>query len=118
VPVGAALLALSVFGLAGIPANLFNVLGLFMVLGLGIDYAVFLREVRRKGIAGRAATVLAITLSTIGTVLAYGLLAFSATPFIRTIGLTLLVGISATYLFALLAQSPDVPRSGDNGRLP
>jgi predicted exporter len=118
VPVGAALLALAAFGLAGIPANLFNVLGLFMVLGLGIDYAVFLREGRRAGTAGRAATVLAITLSTIGTVLAYGLLAFSATPFIRTIGLTLLVGISATYLFALLAQSPGDAIRGDNARVP
>ncbi len=115
-PLAAAALSLATFGLLGMPANLFNVLGLFMVLGLGVDYAVFLREGRREGERGRAATVLAITLSTLGTVLSYGLLAFSATPFIRTLGLTLLVGITATYVFALLAQSPGDAVSGDNAR--
>jgi predicted exporter len=116
-PLAAAAVSLATFGLLGLPANLFNVMGLFMVLGLGVDYAVFLREGRRDGGAGRSATVLAITLSAIGTVLAYGLLAFSATPFIRTIGLTLLVGISATYVLALLVQSRDISER-DNGRFP
>ncbi len=77
-------------------------LGLFVVLGLGVDYAVFLRE----GVAARGATLLAISLSTLGTVLSYGLLAFSATPFIRAIGLTLLIGIGFTWLLALLLQRP------------
>jgi predicted exporter len=102
VPVGAALLTLSLFGLAGVGASLFNLLALFLVLGLGVDYAVFLRE---SGEA-RGATLLALSLSTLGTVLSYGLLAFSATPFIRSLGLTLLIGITLTYLFALLSQRP------------
>lgn len=100
-PLGAALLTAGVLG-AGGALNLFHVLGLFLVLGLGVDYAVFLRE----GAASRAATVLAITLSTVGAALSYGLLAFSATPFIRAIGLTLLVGVGFTYLLALLLQRP------------
>jgi predicted exporter len=107
VPVGAALLSLALFGLLGINGSLFNMLALFMVLGLGVDYAVFIREGGREGREARAATVLALTLTTIGTILAYGLLAFSATPFIRTIGLTLLTGIALTYLFALLSQPPN-----------
>lgn len=102
VPLGAAALTLALFGLLGISASLFNVLALFVVLGLGVDYGVFLRE---SGDA-RAATLLALLLSTVGTVLAYGLLAFSATPFIRSLGLTLLVGISLTYVLALLSQRP------------
>ncbi|MDB5969864.1 MAG: hypothetical protein JWQ90_2314 [Hydrocarboniphaga sp.] len=102
VPVGAALLTLSLFGLAGASASLFNVLALFLVLGLGVDYAVFLREAGEA----RGATLLALSLSTLGTVLSYGLLAFSATPFIRSLGLTLLIGILLTYLFALLSQRP------------
>lgn len=100
VPVGAALLTLAVFGLLGLSASLFNVLALFLVLGLGVDYAIFLREGREA----RAPTLLALSLSTLGTVLSYGLLAFSATPFIRSLGLTLLVGISLTFVFALLSQ--------------
>ncbi len=104
-PMGAALLTAGVLGACG-ALNLFHVLGLFLVLGLGVDYAVFLRE----GAASRAATVLAITLSTVGAVLSYGLLAFSATPFIRAIGLTLLIGVGFTYLLALLLQRPPTER--------
>lgn len=102
VPVGAAALTLALFGLLGITASLFNVLALFVVLGLGVDYGVFLRESRDA----RGATLLALLLSTLGTVLAYGLLAFSETPFIRSLGLTLLAGISLTYVLALLSQRP------------
>ncbi|MGK2942111.1 MAG: MMPL family transporter [Immundisolibacter sp.] len=100
-PLGAALLTAAALGACG-ALNLFHVLGLFVVLGLGVDYAVFLRE----GAASRAATVLAISLSTVGAALSYGLLAFSATPFIRAIGLTLLIGVGFTYLLALLLQPP------------
>jgi predicted exporter len=116
VPVCAALLALSFFGWLGTPANLFNVLALFMVLGLGVDYAVFLRE----GRDARAATVLALTLTTLSTILAYGLLAFSSTPFIHSIGLTLLIGIGFTYLFALLSSPPanGLANSDNAGRSP
>jgi predicted exporter len=101
-PLGAALLTLALLGAAGGTLNLFHVLGLFVVLGLGVDYAVFLRE----GTNSRAATVLAISLSTVGAALSYGLLSFSATPFIRAIGLTLLAGVGFTWLLALLLQRP------------
>ncbi|MGQ0700025.1 MAG: MMPL family transporter [Panacagrimonas sp.] len=101
-PLSAALLTLAVLGACGGMLNLFHVLGLFVVLGLGVDYAVFLRE----GVASRAATVLAIGLSSVGAALSYGLLAFSATPFIRAIGLTLLVGVGFTFVLALVLQRP------------
>lgn len=101
-PLGAALLTLAVLSTVSGALNLFHVLGLFVVLGLGVDYVVFLRE----GVDSRAATVLAISLSTVGAVLSYGLLAFSATPFIRAIGLTLLIGVAFTHLLALLLQRP------------
>lgn len=108
VPVGAAMATLALFGCLGISASLFNVLALFLVLGLGVDYAVFLREGRRA----RAATTLGLSLSTLGAALSYGLLAFSATPFIRSLGLTLLIGVSLTFLFALLSErpAPSIPR--------
>lgn len=102
VPVSAAVVTLAFLGVSGFGASLFNVLGLFIVLGLGVDYAVFLRESRHA----RRSTVLAISLSTIGTVLSYGLLALSHIPFIRSLGLTLLIGITLTYAFALISQRP------------
>lgn len=101
-PLCAALLTIALLGGLGGALNLFHVLGLFVVLGLGVDYAVFLRE----GLASRGSTVLAISLSTLGAMLSYGLLSFSATPFIRAIGLTLLIGVGLTWVLALLLQRP------------
>lgn len=98
VPLLAALGTLAALSLLGEILSLFTALGLMMVLGLGVDYTIFLRESPE----GREVSVLAITLSTLGTLLAYGLLAFSATPFIQMLGLTLLIGIALTYFLALM----------------
>ena len=97
VPAASALLTLAVFGWLGIVGNLFHVLGLLLVLGLGLDYAVFIRESRAA-----PATLLAVSLSALTTLLGFGLLAFSRTPFIASLGLTLALGIALTYGLATL----------------
>ena len=101
-PGGGALLTLATLGALGIDANLFTVLALLLVLGLGVDYSVFLRE----GEASRPTTLLAITLAGLITLLAFGLLAASATPFIRSLGLAVLLGVGYTWLLAVLAAAP------------
>ena len=90
---------LGLFGWLGVPFNLFTLLALWLVLGLGIDYGIFLRHGREH----RMTAILSVTLSACTTLIAFGLLAFSATPFIRSIGLTLLFAITLSWLFALLA---------------
>jgi predicted exporter len=97
------------FGWFGVPVNLFTLLGLWLALGLGIDYGIFLRHSQQPDHAGvqdtaaRSTAVLSITLSACTTLLAFGLLAFSATPFIRSIGLTLLCAIMLSWLFVLVS---------------
>jgi predicted exporter len=98
----ASLATLGAFGWLGVPVNLFTLLSLWLVLGLGIDYGIFLRH----GRTALSTAVLSVTLSAITTLLAFGLLAFSATPFIRSIGATLLVSITLSWLFAMLACVP------------
>ena len=90
---------MGIFGWLGVPFNLFTLLALWLVLGLGIDYGIFLRHGRDH----RVTAILSVTLSACTTLIAFGLLAFSATPFIRSIGLTLLFAITLSWLFALLA---------------
>jgi len=68
-------------------------------LGLGVDYGIFLRH----GHTAMPTAVLSVTLSASTTLLAFGLLAFSATPFIRSIGMTLLFSITLSWLFAMLS---------------
>jgi predicted exporter len=90
---------LGLFGWFGVPVNLFTLLALWLVLGLGVDYGIFLRH----GRTALPTAVLSVTLSATTTLLAFGMLAFSATPFIRSIGLTLLFAISLSWLFAMLS---------------
>jgi len=97
--VAATLTTVGIFGWLGVPFNLFTLLALWLVLGLGIDYGIFLRHGRHH----RVTAILSVTLSACTTLIAFGLLAFSATPFIRSIGLTLLFAITLSWLFALVA---------------
>ncbi len=90
---------LGLFGWFGVPVNLFTLLALWLVLGLGVDYGIFLRH----GRTALPTAVLSVSLSATTTLLAFGMLAFSATPFIRSIGLTLLLAISLSWLFAMLS---------------
>jgi len=95
----ASAVTLGIFGWTGVPMNLFTLLALWLVLGLGVDYGIFLRH----GHTALPTAVLSVTLSATTTLLAFGLLAFSATPFIRSIGLTLLCAITLSWLFAMLS---------------
>jgi predicted exporter len=97
--VAATLTTIGIFGWVGVPFNLFTLLALWLVLGLGIDYGIFLRHGRHH----RVTAILSVTLSAATTLIAFGLLALSATPFIRSIGLTLLFAITLSWVFALIA---------------
>jgi predicted exporter len=103
----ATLTTLGLFGWFGVPINLFTMLALWLVLGLGIDYGIFLRH----GLDNRPTAILSVTLSACTTLLAFGLLSFSATPFIRSIGLTLLCAITMSWLFVLFSCLTALPRS-------
>ena len=102
----ATVVTLGLFGWLGVPINLFTMLALWLVLGLSIDYGIFLRH----GLANRPTAILSVTLSACTTLLAFGLLAFSATPFIRSIGLTLLCAITLSWIFVLLTCLTALPR--------
>jgi len=98
-PILAAFASLGIFGLLGQPISLFNVMALFLVLGIGVDYGLFFRE---TGLA-HASTFLAISMSSLTTILAFGLLAFSQTAAISAFGLTILIGICVAFLLSPLA---------------
>lgn len=98
-PLLAVLSTLSLLALTGQAINLFHVLALIMVLGIGIDYTLFFHEAGRE----QRYTFMAITLSAITTLLSFGLLALSATAAISGFGLTVLTGITVCYLLSPMA---------------
>jgi predicted exporter len=99
----AMVLALSVFGYIHVPLTLFNIMGLMLVLGVGVNYAIFLRE----GGVNAAATLAGVLLSGGTTLLSFGLLTFSSMPALSGFGLTLLTGISIAVLLAPMTLSFD-----------
>jgi predicted exporter len=91
----ASLAALATLGWLGQPVQLFHVLALALLLGVGIDYGVFLLEHRGDGSAWTA-----VVLGAASTGLAFGLLALSHTPALRAFGFTLLVGLGVVAVLA------------------
>lgn len=91
--------ALAVNGYMGIPVTLFTTMALMLVLGVGVNYTIFLLEGGDRG----GITLIAVLLSAATTMLSFGLLAFSGTPALARFGSTLLVGISIAATLAPLA---------------
>ncbi|WP_028769327.1 MMPL family transporter [Shewanella fidelis] len=101
VPALAALFTLACLGLLAAPLTLFHALALILVFGIGVDYSLFFAESKQQ----TRGVMLAVSMSAISTLLAFGLLAFSQTPAINAFGLTLLLGISFTFLLAPFIQN-------------
>lgn len=84
--------------------NVFNIMGALLVLGIGIDYSLFLRESKKNA----HETWVAIALSAVTTILAFGLLSLSETFAIQSFGVSVLLGISFCLLLApLLVTLPE-----------
>jgi predicted exporter len=77
-------------GLLDQPITLFSVLANIIVLGLAIDYSVFLLE----GMESKGPSMLAIALSTVTTIMSFGCLALSSTAVLASFGTTLFVGVA------------------------
>lgn len=98
---------LAVTVLTGVPLNLFNLLALMLILGIGIDYTLFFAEQNKQGNdSHKESTLLAISLSALTTILSFGLLALSETQAIHSFGITVLTGIIIAWLLAPLSQLP------------
>jgi len=102
-PLAAAAVTVIVLYMLGEAYNLFNIVGLVLVLAIGIDYTLFTREARDDSIS----TMIAILMSAASTMLAFGLLAFSNMPALHSFGLTVLLGIIIALFLAPLAGLRD-----------
>ena len=99
-PILACLFTMSMFGYMEIPVNFFAITGLILVLGIGIDYSLFFKE------AGDDlnSTAFAVILSTLTTLISFGTLALSSFAPVSILGLTVLLGISASLCLSPFAR--------------
>lgn len=88
-----------ILSLCGLALNMLSLVALLMVVGMGVDYGVFLAE-HRADAKARAATLLAVVLAGTSTMLGFGLLALSSQPPLFHIGLTSAVGVLLCLLLA------------------
>ncbi|WP_246641657.1 MMPL family transporter [Paraburkholderia edwinii] len=104
-------LTLAAFGYAHIPLNLFNCLALMLVLGVGSNYAVFLREGCMRAGADLGAVWTGVLLSAATTLLSFGMLGASAMPALHSFGTTLALGIAVAVLLAPIGMPSNLRRT-------
>lgn len=103
-PVSLALaLTFALQALIGVQLNLFSIMGCFLILGIGVDYAIFYRHEREQ----YQVVVMALFLCMMSTLLGFGLLALSHTYAIFCFGLTVLCGVIFSYIFATCLTPSD-----------
>ncbi len=94
-----AVLLLSIFALAGVKANFLHAMSLIMVMGMGVDYGVFLADSANDD-ESVGATMLSLLMSCLTTVFVFGTLAISSQPSLRAIGMTTGLGVLLSYALA------------------
>jgi len=94
--------------------TLLHVVALLLVLSMGVDYGVFVVESARLGRVGDDfhATLAGLLVACASTLLSFGMLALSAQPALRAMGVTVALGVGASLLFApaarLLLKRPEI----------
>ena len=92
-------LTVALLALSGQTLQLFHILPLLILLGLGVDYGIFLLEQPGRH---EIQPFLSVTLAAASTLLSFGLLALSGTPALQAFGLTLLIGVFLAWLLTPL----------------
>lgn len=101
VPVVTGLLVMfGVMGWAGIEFNLFNIVATVLIIGLCVDYGIFM--VCKLSDAADHAGDRAVLVSGMTTIAGFGILVLARHPAMHSIGVTVLLGIGAAIPTALL----------------
>jgi predicted exporter len=101
-PVGMSLLlTLAVLMLFGISLSIFHLLSLLLVVGVGLDYALFFERYARDPVS-RTRTLRANVFCAATSVSVFTILAFSQIPVLHGIGTTVAVGAAFSLLLAFV----------------
>ncbi|MFT5116657.1 MAG: putative exporter [Kiritimatiellia bacterium] len=100
VPALSTMVTLLFFAAINQPMTLFHYMALFLVLGLGMDYMIFAKDMVRN-LSIRNLTLQAIVLAALTSLLSFGLLGLSSLAVVAGFGLTLFVGSLANVVMAM-----------------
>ena len=99
-PLTSVIWLLGIMELIGMTVNVANMVAGVLVIGLASDYGIFMVFRSRDDV--KAGTILAITLCTLTTVIGAGVLVFAKHPALSSVGVTMVVGVTAGYLASML----------------
>ncbi len=105
-------LVIFLFSVLGRPLTPIASAGITLVMGLGIDYGIFMQSKRSMALSTTASAVVASALTTVA---AFGVLALSRVQAMADMGLIILVGVLGALAAALLlvpALSKKIPHGG------
>ena len=97
--------------LVGLDMNMFNVIATILIIGLGVDYGIFMVCHSRQ--QEETASTRAVLVSGLTTLVGFGALVLARHPALNSIGLTVLLGISAAVPTAVLVIPAFRPRCSD-----
>jgi predicted exporter len=109
-PLAAAVLVTAAILIAtGARLNIFHLVALLLVVGVGSNYTLFFE----RGNPGRAdpeRTATSVLFCNLATVVGFGVLGFASTPVLGAIGTTVAIGAFLSMLFAVILTAPAAPR--------
>jgi predicted RND superfamily exporter protein len=114
--IGAVVASLKVFG---IPLNMFNALAFPLILGVGVDYGIYVViAMRHEGDPRRnlATIVKPVLLSGLTTVCGFGSLVFAANPALRGLGAVCALGVGWCLVATLGFMVPAFVWRGEEGK--
>ncbi len=94
-PLMGVIVSVAVLTILGMPITFFHLLGLFIVIGLGMDYAIFHINMKKN------AELRPVFYSFLTSFIGFGLLAFTSFFLIAAMGMILAIGIAVSYVVSL-----------------
>ena len=90
----------------GVSLNLFHLISLVLVAGLGLDYALFFEHAEDEPSEQRR-TLHAVLVCSLSTLMVFVLLAMSSFPVLRALGVPVAIGVLSNFVLALLLTRPN-----------
>jgi predicted exporter len=98
-------LIVAILHLCGVALSLFHLIALVLAAGLGLDYALFFEHAADDPGQQRR-TLHAVIVCSLSTWMVFALLATSAVPVLRAIGVTVAIGVACNFVLALALTRP------------
>jgi predicted exporter len=113
--VAATLLAVACLRLSGLRLTLFHLVALLLVIGVGVNYALFFNQPESDA-RSRRLTTLSLCVCCGTTLCAFGALATSSMPVLHALGVTVSVGIVFSFLLAAVFAPFHASNTEEHGR--